>query len=157
MDGEVAQLPLHAVAELLRLGRRPLQRDTHIPQGDQAGLRVLLPILRVLSGLQVEHGEGEYVGGPVHLPHLPVNLVDARVVGEEYADLTGQRDPLRFQSGGDHPVQQGLGLRRALHLGLKDNGVIHPSTPFLSVCHGSAAAQPLRSFLPPPFRSSSTS
>ena len=40
MDGQIAHLPLRAVAELRRLGVGPLQRDHHVPQQHLVRVRV---------------------------------------------------------------------------------------------------------------------
>ena len=70
-------------------------------------------------------GEGQHVGGPVNVPHVGVDLADARVVGEQHADLAGQGHPLRRQGRGDDPPQavlQPLGRR---NLRVDQNLMVH--------------------------------
>ena len=111
MDRQISQLPLDAVAELLRLGLGPVQVNDHVPQVAQAGFRVVLLLPGAVGGGargQVQHGKGEDVGHTVHLPLLPVDLPDALVVGEEHVHPAGDLHPLRLQRGGNHPGQEGL-------------------------------------------------
>ena len=99
---EIAQFPLQGVAELLSLGGCPLQRDAHIAQraGVGGGIEIVLSLGRN-AGLQLEHGEGQHVGGAVHPPHIQIDLMDALVIGEQNTDLAGQCNILRLQRGKD--------------------------------------------------------
>ena len=95
------------MAVLLPLGPGPLQGDHHVSQGQKAGLRVGVGVVcRRLAGNELEHREAEHVGGPVHLPLLQVDLVDARVVGEEHVHLAGDGHPLGLQGRRDDPAEQ---------------------------------------------------
>ena len=126
MDRQIAHLPLQAVAILLGLGRRPLQGDAHIPQGTQPRLRVqVLLVLGRLSRGQLEHREGQHVGGPVNVPHVGVDLADTRVVGEQHADLAGQGHPLRRQGRGDDPPQALLQALGHSDLRVDQNLMVH--------------------------------
>ena len=127
MDGQIGRLPLRAVAVLLSLGLCPLQGEHHVPKGHQAGAGIRLHVVQGgrRAGDQVEHGEGEHIGGAVHVPLLSIDGVDALVVGKQHVHLAGEGHPLRLQDSGDHPAQQrGVGLR-SVHLGLDENLVVH--------------------------------
>ena len=97
MDRQIAQLPLHTVAVLLRLGGGPLQRDAHIPQGHQPGVRVLVLFPRLLPRREVEHGEGEHVGGSFHTAEALVQLGHGRIVHKADGDLRVDGLPLALE------------------------------------------------------------
>ena len=101
MDGQVSDLPLDAVAELLGLGPCPLQGDDHIAQGHAvgAGVQIVAPIAGRIARLQLEHGEAQHIRGPVDVPGGQVDGVDARVIRDQNVDLAQGRDALGVQGG----------------------------------------------------------
>ena len=98
MDGEIPYLPTGGVAELLGLGNGPLQRDTHIPQGHETGVRVLVfaPVLGKLPGRELKHGKAQNIRGLVNVSGGAVNLLDALVVGDQDVDFAFGGNPLRL-------------------------------------------------------------
>ena len=128
MDRQIGQLPAVGVAVLLGLGGHPLHGDHHVPQGHQAGARVGVLRTGQLAGGQVEGGEAQHIGGPVHLPHIQVNLVDGLVVGEAHVHLAGEIHPLRRQGGADGPAEEGP-------LAVADPGHIRRHRDVMSFCH----------------------
>ncbi|MPN15692.1 hypothetical protein SDC9_163026 [bioreactor metagenome] len=95
MDGEIGQLPAYGVAVLRRLGPHPLHGNDHVAQGSQAGSGVgVPPVGGGMAGGIFEHGEGQHVGGPVHLPLVPVDGADVLIVGEQHVHLAGDSDAL---------------------------------------------------------------
>ena len=101
MDGEITHLALDAVAEFLCLGLGALQGDDHVAQGDgiAAGVHVVGPVRGGIARLQLEHGEGKHVRGPVDVPGGLVDAVDADIVGDEDVDLAEGGDALGIQGG----------------------------------------------------------
>ena len=101
MDGEIPHLPADRVAEFHRLRSGPLQRNGHIAQGTQASLRIqiIAPVPGQVLRCQPEHGKGENIGRPVHLPAGQIDGVNPVVIGEQHVDLTGNRHLLRLQGG----------------------------------------------------------
>ena len=100
VDGQVTNLPLDGVAELLRLGAGALQGDDHIAQGDGigAGIHVILPVTGGIAGLTLEHGEREHIRGTVDIPCGLVDAVDANIICDENVDLAQGGDALGIQS-----------------------------------------------------------
>ena len=100
MDGEISHLPAGGVAELLGLGNRPFQRNAHIPQRHQPGLRILKvrPVRGRFPGDELEHGEAQHVRRLVHVAALPVDHLNACVIRHKDVDLAGDIDALRVQN-----------------------------------------------------------
>ena len=137
VDGQVGHLTLDAVAELLGLLLGPVHGDDHVAQGAQAGLQVQL--LLVLpggghAGGQLQHGEGQHVGGAVDVPVFQVDFPDALVVGEE--DVHGAADVHLFclQGGGDDTGQQGLVGIGTRQLPIDVNIMSHAVLAFCGLC-----------------------
>ena len=84
-----------------------LHGDHHVPQGHQAGARVCVLRCGQLPGPKVELRKAQHVRRGVHLPHLPVDFVNAAVVRQQHVHLTGNVHPLRRQGGADHLADQG--------------------------------------------------
>ena len=82
MNREILDLPPEAVTEFLALAFAALQGNHHVPQHHGAGVEVPLAFLRVkFAGAQLIEWEAQHVRCPVYLPELPVDGVDALVVG----------------------------------------------------------------------------
>ena len=73
---------------LQALRRAFFQRYRHVAKEDAARLRVFLARLRVkFAGRQLVCGKAQNVSGPVHVPVLAVESVDALVIREQDAYL----------------------------------------------------------------------
>ena len=107
VDGEVADLPLEAVAVFPGLGFRVLQGDGHVAQGQQArlGIEIAAQIRRQPAGGEVEHGERQHVRGGVDPAGGQIDGPDALVVGDEHVDLAVCRNALGLQGGADALAQ----------------------------------------------------
>ena len=100
MDGEIPHLPAGGMAELFGLGNCPFQRNAHIPQRHQSGLRVLKvrPVRGRFPGDELEHGEAQHVRRLVHVAALPVDHLNACVIRHKDVDFTGDIDALCVQN-----------------------------------------------------------
>ena len=94
-------------------------------------------------GCQVKLREAEHIRGPVHLPHIQIDLMDGLVIGQQHVHLTGKIHPLRRQSGADDLADKGpLALIHPRHVGGDGNIVpfchyFFPFPPFLAVSYSS--------------------
>ena len=121
---EIADLMLRTVPELFSLRGGAFGVQRHIPQDQTSG-----------PGVDISHGEGEHVRGPVHLPKIPVENVDARVVRQKHGQLAGVFDFLLVQHG----------LRRLF------DAPPEGQRTFLTVFAPDAHFQPRHQLLPFPF------
>ena len=102
-----------------------LHGDDHVSQGHQPGAGVGVLLIGQLAGRQVEFRKAQHVGGAIHLPHVPIDLMDPRVVGQEHIDLTGEGHALGCQRRADDPADKGpLFIADPRHIG--GNGDIMP-------------------------------
>ena len=105
---QIRQLPAVGVPVLLGLCLYPLHGQHHVAQRHQP--RAGVGVLRAgqLSGRQLELRKAQHVGGPVHLPHVQIDLMDARVTGHQHVHLAGEVHPLHGQRCADDPADQRL-------------------------------------------------
>ena len=125
---QIRQLPAVGVTVLLGLGRHMLHGDHHVPQRNQSRAGVGVLLTGQLAGRQVEFRKAQHVGGAIHLPHVQIDLMDPRVVGQQHVDLTGEGHALGGQRRADDLADKGpLFIADPRHIG--GNGDIMP------LCH----------------------
>ena len=82
MHGQIHDLPLVAVAEVLSLLGAARHRDHHVAQQHGAGLGIGFAVGGVEGArLQLVEREAQHVGGAVHAAKLAIDAADALIVG----------------------------------------------------------------------------
>ena len=70
--------------------------------------------------------KAEHIRGTIHIPHLPVDLMDARIPGEQHVHLTGNRHALGGQGCADDLADQGAVAQAGSAGHIRRNGNIVP-------------------------------
>ena len=83
---------------------------------------------------KLEHRETEDVRGPVHLPLLPVDIVDGLVICDAHVDLAGECHPLRRQGGADNLAEKGPQA-------VVDTRYVRRNRDIVALCHNSPPMQ----------------
>ncbi|MPM92242.1 hypothetical protein SDC9_139377 [bioreactor metagenome] len=106
----------------LCLRRRPLHRDYHVSQREQAG-----EVQKVPGGVkggrlargEVKFGKAQNVRGTGDLSLLHIDFADARVPGEKHVHLAGQGHALHSKGGFNRLTHKGAGffVGSARHVG----------------------------------------
>ena len=147
VDCQIARLAAERIAEALGLIPRTLERDSHIAQRQQTGLRidVLLHVLRELPRRELEHRKRQHICLAVNVPHGAVDGADARVIRDEHVDLAGNVHMLGLQRSGDALAQVQRQRQAAVcAVGIAHNDLmLHgfllytffcPGRPFFALC-----------------------
>ena len=96
-----------------------------------------------LAGRQVKLREAQHIRGPIHLPHIPIDLVDGLVIRQQHVHLAGKIHALRRQRRTDHLAdERPLAAIHPRHIG-SDGKIMpfchyfFPFPPFLAVSYSS--------------------
>ena len=91
-----------------------------------------------LTGGQLKLRKAQHIRSPVHLPHIAIDLVDGRVIGQQHIHLAGKVHSLRRKGGADDLAdKRPLGIVHPRHIGGDGNIVplchhFFPFPPFLA-------------------------